>query len=76
MSPGRMFAVSCRMDTRGKAWLVGGGIGSMAAAAFMIRDGGIAGADISIFEAAPTLGGSLDARATRWPATPCAAAAC
>jgi oleate hydratase len=48
------------MDTRRKAWLVGGGIGSMAAAAFMIRDGGMAGADISIFEAAPTLGGSLD----------------
>ncbi len=43
-----------------KAWLVGGGIGSMAAAAFMIRDGGMAGKNISILEANPILGGSLD----------------
>ncbi len=43
-----------------KAWLVGGGIGSLAAAAFMIRDGGMAGASITILEAAPLLGGSLD----------------
>ncbi len=48
------------MNTHRKAWLVGGGIGSMAAAAFMIRDGGMAGADISILEAAPVMGGSLD----------------
>jgi oleate hydratase len=32
----------------------------MAAAAFMIRDGGMRGEDISILEAAPILGGSLD----------------
>ena len=43
-----------------KAYLLGGGIGSLAAAAFMIRDGGIPGANISIFEAAPVMGGSLD----------------
>ena len=43
-----------------KAYLVGGGIGSLAAAAFMIRDGGVPGANISIFEALPVLGGSLD----------------
>ena len=43
-----------------KAYLIGGGIGSLAAAAFMIRDGGIAGKNISIFEALPVLGGSLD----------------
>jgi oleate hydratase len=48
------------MNTQRKAWLVGGGIGSMAAAAFMIRDGGMAGADISILEASPSMGGSLD----------------
>ncbi|MEP6504953.1 MAG: oleate hydratase [Betaproteobacteria bacterium] len=46
-------------DTR-KAWLVGGGIGGLAAAAFMIRDGGLRGADITIFEALPLAGGSLD----------------
>ena len=42
------------------AYLVGGGIGSLAAAAFMIRDGGMPGGNISILEAAPVLGGSLD----------------
>ena len=43
-----------------RAWLVGGGIGSLAAAAFMIRDGGVRGANITILEEAPVLGGSLD----------------
>jgi oleate hydratase len=43
-----------------KAWLIGGGIGSMAAAAFMIRDGGMAGKNITILEVNPILGGSLD----------------
>ncbi len=48
------------MSTTSKAYLVGGGIGSLAAAAFMIRDGHLRGEDITIFEAAPILGGSLD----------------
>ena len=43
-----------------KAYLVGGGIGSLAAAAFMIRDGNMPGANISILEATPIMGGSLD----------------
>jgi oleate hydratase len=43
-----------------KAYLVGGGIGSLAAAAFMIRDAGIPGAKISILESASVMGGSLD----------------
>ncbi|HLD66585.1 MAG TPA: oleate hydratase [Pseudomonas sp.] len=43
-----------------KAYLVGGGIGSLAAAAFMIRDGKLPGAAISILEATPLMGGSLD----------------
>ena len=43
-----------------KAYLLGGGIGSMAAAAFMIRDGNVAGSNILILEAAAILGGSLD----------------
>ena len=42
------------------AVLVGGGIGSLAAAAFMIRDGKLPGAQITILEATPLLGGSLD----------------
>src|SRR5580700_7178720 len=48
------------MHTKSKAYLVGGGIGSLAAAAFMMRDGGLPGGNISILEAAATLGGSLD----------------
>ncbi|MBL8413104.1 MAG: oleate hydratase [Propionivibrio sp.] len=43
-----------------KAYLVGGGIGSLAAAAFMIRDGKLPGGHITILEASPLLGGSLD----------------
>ncbi len=41
--------------------MIGGGIGSLAAAAFLIRDGGVPGANISILEALPIIGGSLDA---------------
>ena len=46
-------------DTR-KAWLIGGGIGGLAAAAFMIRDGGMRGSNITILEALAMPGGSLD----------------
>ena len=48
------------MNTNPRAYLVGGGIGSLAAAAFMIRDGSLPGGNISILEAAPVMGGSLD----------------
>jgi len=40
--------------------MIGGGIGSLAAAAFMIRDGEVPGASIAIYESLPVLGGSLD----------------
>ncbi|PRC93511.1 oleate hydratase [Solimicrobium silvestre] len=43
-----------------KAYLLGGGIGSLATAAFMIRDGNVAGEQIHILEAALVMGGSLD----------------
>lgn len=43
-----------------KVYLVGGGIASLAAAAFMIRDGDILGRDITIFEESDKIGGSLD----------------
>ncbi len=43
-----------------RAWLVGGGIASMAAAAFLIRDGDMRGCDITILEESDRLGGSLD----------------
>ena len=42
------------------AYMVGGGIGSLAAAAFLIRDGKVPGRNITIYEAMPVLGGSLD----------------
>lgn len=48
------------MSNNSRAYLVGGGIGSLAAAAFMIRDGGIPGGNISILESTPIMGGSLD----------------
>jgi oleate hydratase len=48
------------MNKNIKAYLIGGGIGSLAAAAFMIRDGKMNGENISILEALPVLGGSLD----------------
>lgn len=43
-----------------KAYFVGGGIGSLAGAAFLIRDGGVNGNDITIYEQLALLGGSLD----------------
>lgn len=44
-----------------KAYLVGSGIASLSAAAFLIRDGGFNGADITIVEEQDRKGGSLDA---------------
>jgi oleate hydratase len=48
------------MSTKPNAYLVGGGIGSLAAAAFMIRDGEMPGGNNSILEEMPVMGGSLD----------------
>lgn len=47
-----------------KAWLVGGGIASLSAAAFMIRDGDMLGSDITILEGSEVVGGSLDGSGT------------
>ncbi|MDR3436291.1 oleate hydratase [Telmatospirillum sp.] len=43
-----------------KVFLVGGGIASLAAAAFLIRDGGVSGRNITILEEADKIGGSLE----------------
>jgi oleate hydratase len=43
-----------------KIYLVGSGIASLAAAAFLIRDADIPGRNITIFEQLDRLGGSLD----------------
>jgi oleate hydratase len=47
-------------NNESKAYMLGGGVGSLAAAAFMIRDGGFCGENIFILEVKPVLGGSLD----------------
>lgn len=52
------------MTPQRHAYLIGSGIGSLAAAAFMIRDGGMAGDAITIFETQPVPGGSLDGSGT------------
>ncbi len=49
----------CVNDSR--VYLVGGGIASLAAATFLIRDAGISGKRITVIEASNSLGGSLDA---------------
>ncbi len=43
-----------------KFYLVGGGIASLAAAVFLIRDCDIPGCNITIFEELDVIGGSLD----------------
>ena len=48
-------------DGNAKYYLIGGGIASLAAAAFLIRDGDVKGHQISILEESASLGGSLDA---------------
>jgi oleate hydratase len=45
---------------RKSAWLVGSGLAGLAAAAFLIRDGGVAGERITILEQQAIAGGALD----------------
>ena len=47
-------------DRATKAYLVGGGIVSLAAAALLIRDGDLLGRDITILEECDRIGGSLN----------------
>jgi oleate hydratase len=44
----------------GRAYLVGSGIASLAAAAYLIRDGGYSGSSIDVFDESAVPGGSLD----------------
>jgi oleate hydratase len=43
-----------------RAHLVGGGIASLAAATLLIRDGGLSGHTITVYEELDRVGGSLD----------------
>lgn len=47
------------MSKESNAYLLRGGICSLTAAAFMIRDGGLPGRNVFILEAKPLLGRSL-----------------
>ncbi len=49
------------LDRDRKAFFVGGGVGSLAGAVFLIRDGKMAGENITIYESLPDVGGSMDA---------------
>ena len=44
-----------------KAYIVGGGLASLASAAYLIKDGGLPGENILIFEGSGNVGGCLDA---------------
>jgi len=50
-----------RPDNNAATYLVGGGIASLAAAGFLIRDGDVPGQTITILEESSRIGGSLDA---------------
>jgi len=50
-----------RPDDNAATYLVGGGIASLAAAAFLIRDGDVQGHTITILEESSRIGGALDA---------------
>jgi len=52
-------------DPDAKFYLVGAGIASLSAAAFLIRDGGVRGSNITILQESTQLGGSLDAGGDR-----------
>lgn len=47
-----------------RAWIVGGGIAGLAAAVYLIRSAGFAGARITLFDPAPVAGGALDGAGT------------
>jgi oleate hydratase len=55
-----MLRKSAVDDRAAKIYLVGGGIASLSAAAFLIRDGDVFGRDITILEESGVVGGSLD----------------
>lgn len=56
------FIILQSMNNRNiqNAYLIGGGIGSLSAAAFLIRDGNLRGDQIHILEGLSVMGGSLD----------------
>ena len=45
-----------------KAFIVGGGIAGLSAAAFLIEDGHMPGKNITVYEQLPVVGGSMDGK--------------
>lgn len=60
MSIGREPARGTPGPSHRKAWIVGAGIGGLAAAAYLIREGGFTGPGITILSDDPRPGGALD----------------
>lgn len=57
-----MSSLSATRDsTKTRAYLIGGGIASLASAVYLIRDGHISGENITVFDESAMWGGSLDA---------------
>jgi myosin-crossreactive antigen len=54
--------ITANLRAKTKAYLVGGGIASLASAVYLIRDGHMAGSNIYLFEESDHIGGSLDAQ--------------
>ncbi|NIF82334.1 oleate hydratase [Comamonas sp. Tr-654] len=52
--------VPARQASDRKAWIIGSGIAGLAAAFYLIRDGGMKGEDITILDSLHIAGGSLD----------------
>jgi oleate hydratase len=44
-----------------KCYVVGGGLAALASAAYLVKDGGIPGKDVTVLEENGRMGGSLDA---------------
>ncbi len=64
------------MNPNAKCYFIGGGIGSMAAAAFLIRDGDVSGENIFILEANALMGAVWMGRATLSMVTRCGVDGC
>lgn len=59
-----MITQKRKVQDETKVYLIGAGIASLAAAAFLIRDAGFKGHNIVILEESEKIGGSLDANGT------------
>lgn len=62
MSDSTAASIASTRDGGRNAFLIGSGIASLAAAAYLVREGGLRGENITIFEQEENYGGSLDAR--------------